>query len=71
MLVDGQEEYEVEKVLNSKLVCQHLHYVVKWKGYPNVDNSWIPVDNVHSPILLDNFHCTHPSAPKLPALKGR
>jgi hypothetical protein len=42
-LVDGVEEYEVEKVLDS---CRHgrgrkLQYLIKWIGYPDSDNQWV------------------------------
>ena len=32
-LVDGTEEYIVEKILNSRMFRQKLQYLVKWKGY--------------------------------------
>jgi hypothetical protein len=46
-LVDGVEEYEVEKVLDS---CRHgrgrkLQYLVKWVGYPDSDNQWVNWDD--------------------------
>ena len=35
-LVDGEEEYEVEKIIDSKHKGRgrKLHYLIKWKGYP-------------------------------------
>jgi hypothetical protein len=46
-LVDGVEEYKVEKVLDS---CRHgrgrkLQYLIAWKGYPDSDNQWVNWDN--------------------------
>jgi hypothetical protein len=46
-LVDGVEEYEVERVLDSR---QHgrgrkLQYLIAWKGYPDSDNQWVNWDN--------------------------
>ena len=32
VIVDGEEHYEVEKVLNSHFICNHLHFPVKWEG---------------------------------------
>ena len=42
-LVDNAEEYEVEKILDSRLFSrrQRLQYLVKWKGYPDSDNMWV------------------------------
>ena len=76
-LVHGQEEYEVEQVLDSNFICRRLYYYVKWEGYPNSENSWIPIENIeHAPQLLLNFHHSHPLAPSLTtpsrhALRGR
>jgi len=32
-LVDGEEEYVVEKILNSRMFLRKLQYLVKWEGY--------------------------------------
>ena len=47
-LVDGEEEYEVEKVIDAKQIGKKKkwHYLIKWKGYPTSDNSWEPEDNI-------------------------
>jgi hypothetical protein len=63
-LIDGEEEYEVEEILDSKYIRGNLHYYVRWKGYPNSENSWLPIHNLHAPNLLASFHQTHPRAPK-------
>ena len=31
--VDSEEEYQVEKILDSKMVRGRLKYLVKWTGY--------------------------------------
>jgi hypothetical protein len=46
-LVDGVEEYEVERVLDS---CRYgrrckLQYLIAWKGYPDSDNQWVNWDD--------------------------
>jgi hypothetical protein len=62
-VIDGEEEYEVEEVLDSKYIRGSLHYYVRWKGYPNSENSWLPAYNVHAPDLVADFHLAHPLAP--------
>ena len=42
ILVDSGEEYEVEKVVDARTVKGCKQYLVKWKGYEDFDNTWIP-----------------------------
>ena len=44
-LVDEELEYEAEKILDSRLHRGKLQYLVKWKGYPNEENTWEPENN--------------------------
>ena len=45
-----EDWYEVEAVLDKRLVTQgtrtETQYLIKWKGYPDSDNSWEPAKNV-------------------------
>src|SRR5439155_19764400 len=38
VVVENQLEYEVEEILDSRLMHNRLLYLVKWKGYPVSDN---------------------------------
>jgi Chromo (CHRromatin Organisation MOdifier) domain len=42
--VDGDDEWEVEEILASKLLQKALHYQVKWTGY-DLDPTWYPAWN--------------------------
>src|SRR6266446_2050338 len=46
VLVDGSEEYEVESIVDSKYRYQRLHYLVKFKGWLDSDNEWLPADHL-------------------------
>ena len=51
-LIDGVEEFEAKKVLDS---CQHgrgckLQYLIKWKGYPDSDNQWVNWDDTRESL---------------------
>src|SRR5258708_2427376 len=46
VLVDGSEEYEVESIVDSKYRYQCLHYLVKFKGWPDSDNEWLPANHL-------------------------
>ena len=41
-LEDGEENYEVETILNHRRRGRGYHYYVKWKGYPITEASWEP-----------------------------
>ena len=54
---DGHQEYEVEKILRHRRKRNTLQYLVKWVGYPDHENSWIPKENlINSPDLLRTYH---------------
>ena len=50
-IVDGEEEWMVEEILDSRMVNRKLCYLVKWEGFGVEHNSWEPWDNVHAPEL--------------------
>ncbi|XP_073439022.1 uncharacterized protein [Dendrobates tinctorius] len=43
VLVDGHEQYVVEKILDSRIFRRKLQYLVKWQGYSVKENSWEPL----------------------------
>src|SRR5258708_9817822 len=63
VLVDGSEEYEVESIVDSKYRYQCLHYLVKFKGWPDSNNEWLPADHLaNAPDIMQDFHLRYPSA---------
>ena len=67
-IVQGEDDhYEVESVLQSKVSPNKkgILYLIKWKGYPNSENSWLPASQMkHTLALVQQFHTKHPSAPR-------
>ncbi len=63
-LIDGEEEYEVERIINlRRFGCGHqVQYLVHWKGYPEADDQWIPWTDLNAPELLVEFQQENPDA---------
>jgi len=56
-LVDNEEEYEVEKILDSRQFgrgCKK-QYLIKWKGYPDSDNEWVDKKDIHALEAIREF----------------
>ena len=62
-IIDKEEEWVVEEVLDSKMMNWKLCYLVKWKVFRVEHNSWEPWDNIHALELVADFHWRHPVAP--------
>jgi len=57
---DGIEEYEVKKILDSRLFHGRVKYLVCWKGYGVEEDEWQPVQDVQgSNRLFASFHHDH------------
>src|SRR6266568_8810983 len=44
-LIDSEEEYVVEKVLNSRMFRRGLQYLIKWEDYGTEHNTWEYLEN--------------------------
>jgi hypothetical protein len=66
--IDGDLEFEVEKILDSKHDRQYLNgilYLVRWKGYRPGGDTWKGIKNLkHMKKAIADFHKKHPEAPK-------
>jgi len=65
-MVEGQEEWEVKKILDS---CRRgrnkrLQYLLKWKGYLEAEKTWENKENEFAQELLEEFHKQYPKAIK-------
>ena len=64
-LVDGEEEYIVEEILNSRMFRWKLQYLVKWEGYGIEGNTWEYSENLaHAPEKITEVHTRNPGAPR-------
>jgi hypothetical protein len=70
--VDGQTEYEVERIVNSRNhEPEGIQYLIHWKGYSVADQSWVNAEDVHAKRKLENFHLHKPHKPGLQEFKER
>ena len=60
-IIDGKLEWEVEKILNSRYYGHHkkLQFLVRWKGFPPSEDSWVPKSDLSTPDLVEEFYATH------------
>jgi Chromo (CHRromatin Organisation MOdifier) domain len=64
--VNGDDEWEVDEILASKIVRGSLRYRVSWKGY-DPDPTWYPAWNfVGCPQKLKEFHDSYLEQPGPP-----
>jgi hypothetical protein len=64
VIIDGQEEYEVDFIVDSRHYRRQLQYLVHWKGYTSMDRTWETTANLdHSQDLIQEFHAAHPDRP--------
>jgi hypothetical protein len=57
-LINGEEEYEVERIVASRRFgrgCK-LQYLIKWKGYPDAENQWVAKEDVFMEDAIREFH---------------
>jgi hypothetical protein len=65
VVVESQEEYEVDKILDSRFYRRQLQYLVHWKGYSDRNNTWEPASNLsHAQTEVKKFHRENPNAPQ-------
>jgi hypothetical protein len=65
VIVDDLEEWEVERILDSKQHHRKLHYLRQWARYNHIRTSWESLENLENAReLIDEFHRDHPNKPR-------
>jgi hypothetical protein len=60
--VEGEIEFEVEAILDSRVRHRRLQYLVSWLGHN--ERTWEPSSNVaNCPDLIAEFHARYPAKP--------
>jgi hypothetical protein len=64
VIIEQNEEYEVEQIIDSRIHRNTLQYLVHWKGYTIMDRTWEPKAHLtHCQRLIEQFHKEHPERP--------
>ena len=71
-IIEGEPKWEVEKIINSRLHGRHkkLQFLVRWKGFPPSEDSWVLESDLSAPDLIEDFYATHSHTPR-PMLSKR
>ena len=64
-IIEGEPEWEVEKIINSQLHERYkkLQFLIRWKGFPPSEDSWVLESDLSALDLLEDFYATHPHTP--------
>lgn len=63
-VVEGEEEWEVKEVLDSRVSRGKLLYLVDLEGFSPEDRIWEPVEHVpHAADAVAEFHYQYPHGP--------
>ena len=54
--IDGGEEWEVERILDTRMTAQGRRFLVRWVGFSEADDTWEPAEHLlHAGEMLGDF----------------
>jgi len=55
--INGEEEFEVSKIIDSRINRRRLEYLVHWQGYEISERTWEATANLaNAPKMINKFH---------------
>jgi len=64
IIINREEEWKVEEILNSRWHWRRFQFLVKWKGFSKEHNSWEVASNVKALDLVMEYYQKHPAVPR-------
>jgi len=62
--INGEEQYEVEEILDSHIYRGRLQYRIHWLGHEPEGDTWEPAHHIsNAELLVKQFHVTYPKKP--------
>jgi len=63
--IEGEDEYELDEIIDARLHYNKLQYRAKWKGYsPEHNKVWYPAENFNNAEpIVQRFHRRYPRKP--------
>ncbi len=59
-LIEGEPEWEVERIMNTRRYWNQTQFLIKWKGYSDAHNSWEPEKNLSATELVEEYYKRNP-----------
>ncbi len=59
-LIEGEPEWEVERIVNTRRYRNQTQFLIKWKGYSDAHNSWEPEKNLNATELVEEYYKRNP-----------
>ena len=63
--VESEQEWAVDRILDSFVKRRRFYYLVSWRGYPESEATAEPPEHLtHAQDLVEEFHRLHPDKPR-------
>src|SRR6266571_8888740 len=59
-LIEGEPEWEVDQIMNTRRYWNQTQFLIKWKGYSDAHNSWEPEKNLNATELVKEYYKCNP-----------